>query len=306
MNRNTALHILELNNEATDEEIKKKYKKLALKFHPDKNNGLDQKFKEISKAYEFLLNHNQDSFVNPFDMFNFNFTQNNHTFKKCNNVVKELKFTLRENHTDIVKHLKISVKKTCFNCKNTCHKCKGTGKITNYRQFGHMTQLIQTNCDCINGYIQTKECSVCNLKDFIHQEIIELKIPKCTKTNTHFIFPNLGEQPDNQNDTPGDLIFNIIIEDHDSHFTRRNDDLIYKLHITLKESLIGKIVDIPCYSQPLNININTLGIINPYKEYSFQKLGLGNVGNLILIFIIDYPDIIFTDIHRNLLNQIFT
>ena len=59
-------------------------------------------------------------------------------------------------------------------------------------------------------------------------------------------------------------------------------------------------------AQSLNININTLGIINPYKEYSFQKLGLGNVGNLILIFIIDYPDIIFTDIHRNLLNQIFT
>lgn len=51
--------ILELEKTATDEDITKSYKKLAKKYHPDKNGGSEEstiKFKEIAEAYEILTN----------------------------------------------------------------------------------------------------------------------------------------------------------------------------------------------------------------------------------------------------------
>tara|TARA_B100001287_G_C22497392_1_gene441881 strand:- start:200 stop:688 length:489 start_codon:yes stop_codon:yes gene_type:complete len=76
--------VLDLQTSATDDEIKKAYKKLAVKWHPDKNpdnkEEAENKFKEISEAYEILTNkdkyRNDNGFrqhgrqINPMDIFN--------------------------------------------------------------------------------------------------------------------------------------------------------------------------------------------------------------------------------------------
>ena len=49
--------ILGVSRDAGDDEIKKSYRKLAMKFHPDQNKGnqeAERKFKEVSAAYEIL------------------------------------------------------------------------------------------------------------------------------------------------------------------------------------------------------------------------------------------------------------
>lgn len=59
--------ILEINPGASDEQIKYAYKRLAIKYHPDKNKDPDaeEKFKKISEAYQYLSNtNNSNSFIN--------------------------------------------------------------------------------------------------------------------------------------------------------------------------------------------------------------------------------------------------
>lgn len=321
MNKEKASNILGVSLNASENEIKSAYKKLAIKYHPDKNKdpSAEEKFKEISTAYNYLLNpqqqnehFNMNTHFNPFEHFNFHFNHfdpfnlnniNVNNFPvKCANVIHKINLKLKDAHNGLNKNYKIKVKKTCFECKETCTTCNGSGKTQSHRQIGHMTQVITNQCSHCkgSGKIHNKEkginCAKCdNKREWLEEKTIEVSIPKCVENGYTIEIENMGEQPSNEKDIPGNLIFQILVENKDDHFTRRQNDLVYELNITLEESIVGKFIEVPHYDRLVCLDIKTLGIINPKKEYIIYNYGLSSKGNLILKFNIDYPEVTLND-----------
>merc|ERR1711998_433938 len=75
MPNNKLYQVLGVDKNANDQEIKKAYHKLAMKYHPDKNKDnkeAEDKFKEINEAYEILSNKKKREMYDEYGEVNFN------------------------------------------------------------------------------------------------------------------------------------------------------------------------------------------------------------------------------------------
>jgi DnaJ-class molecular chaperone len=264
---------LGIERNATQEEIKKAYRSLAIKHHPDKG-GDSEIFKKINEAYEQLSNTQPQPQIPK---------------QKLGNVVQEVHISLKDSYLGLKKDIKYTLKKPCNGCLSVCNVCQGKGIIMQIIQVGIQIQIARDCYACQKtGSIYTKkEGCDCNNGFFDIQHIFNLDIQKGIEHDKYIVISGMGIQGNSFSTEPGDLVLVMKI-DSDPLFVRRGNDLIYKTNIFLIDSIVGKDIEIPHFKENIHINTSRFGIIKDNQEYILSGYGFHD-GNLIVQFIVEYP-----------------
>lgn len=181
--------ILGLPRGATDEQIKKAFRKLAMEYHPDRNQsaGATEKFKEINEAYEVLSDTQKRAYYDRygrvpggnggdnmgFDTFEFGglgdifeaffggatSTSQRRTPQKGQDISAKVALTFEEAYTGVSRDIEISRVELCSICKGVgckpgsnpekCPECNGQGQVRRSQQ------------SIFGRFVQTSTCPRC-------------------------------------------------------------------------------------------------------------------------------------------------
>jgi len=297
--------VLGLQKGASDDEIKKAYRKLAMKHHPDKG-GDPEEFKKIQGAYDVLSDpqkrENFDRFGTtegppqgggfPADifaqMFGGGFGNQNRGPVKRSNFHHEIRISFEESYRGAVRNLRVTLDKTCFGCRQKCQQCQGAGTMR--MQMGPMV-MSQPCGRCQGQGGSSSGCSSCTSGRKQEPLNLELRIPPGIQNDEIIVKPGLGEQPKNPDEDAGDLMLHIKVAEHPELF-RQGLDLIYQTKISFEDSVNGKLLKIPHFDGPIEMNTSEWGVLDPREDYVIPQRGFkrdDKVGKLRVSFNVIYP-----------------
>lgn len=187
MNLKEAYATLELEQGASPDEAKKKYRELTKKFHPDVNKdpGAEAKFKKINEAYQCVQNgkgndrEDQNPFrhgSNPFGGFH------HQQVIELENIELHLTIDFKESVLGCKKEVKYNRKTKCQDCSgqgqirldNGCKKCGGKGQVT-YKRQGMV--FVSTCPDC-QGKINLSDCKGCKGQGLVQADVsVHVSVP---------------------------------------------------------------------------------------------------------------------------------
>lgn len=273
-----------LNGKEFEEKLKKSYKNLARKWHPDRfstksekeQKEAEEKFKEIAEAYNVLSDPEQrrqydfqtgggpdfDPFagLNPWDIFGgYGRTQQKPMYKG-QNVDIEVVLTLEEAYSGVTKDVTYNRDVMCGHCNGTgsddgkthaCPHCNGTGMVSERVQRGNMTMVSSHPCPHCNGTGKTysKPCSHCNGNGMKQASSTErIVIPAGVVDGVFETFPGKGnELPKGYEGIPGDLHIIFRIRPHDV-FKRESafSNLRIDIDLNVFDAVLGCEKEVPC------------------------------------------------------------
>uniref|UniRef100_A0A1D2A7B4 DnaJ-like protein subfamily A member 2 n=2 Tax=Auxenochlorella protothecoides TaxID=3075 RepID=A0A1D2A7B4_AUXPR len=302
-------NILGVDRNASETEVKKAHRKLALKEHPDKG-GDPEKFKEINEAYETLRDPEKrkiyDQFgeeglkegmggggggpADIFDLFGMGGGGRRGgppRERRSEDVTHKMKVSLDEMYKGNVRKLQMSRSIKCPTCqgsgsksgkKYTCEVCHGSGVEVKLRPLGPgMMQQIQQRCSKCSGTGSfnppSDRCGACSGKGLVSdRKVFEVHVEPGHRHGSKVLFR--GEAGADAPDVlPGDLIFVLEQKEHPT-FKRIGSDLFYEKKVSLVEALTGALLHITHLDNRV-LEVNSTGsIIKPDSWMAIKNEGM--------------------------------
>lgn len=242
--------ILGVSEDASDAEIKKAYRALSKKYHPDVNPEGAETFKDIAEAYtvlsdpekkeQYLSQKNNPFAGSQFEEFFKNMFQGGNQRRRVPDKVIKVSIDIFESYKGTTKQINYQRDIACNDCggkggdQQICTHCAGAGVTVQVLGSGFFQQQIRQACGRCQGrgYILTRFCHSCagvgTKKNF---ESISVNLPSGSDNGQFF---KLEQKGDFQQGMYGDLVLQVNLLENDG-FQKFNNELVYNLFLNLDD-----------------------------------------------------------------------
>ena len=307
--------ILGIPKDASKADIKKAYKKLSLKWHPDKHvndtaekqKEAEEKFKEISEAYSILSNESKraeydnphDTMWDSFNNFRNAYSNIHRQIKRGTNAVVDFKLTIEDLYNGGNKTLKYKRKVRCSHCGgkggdvHICNKCHGTGTIEIRKSSGNMVSIWQSMCDECNGegYIIDNKCSYCNGTGFEIQESeinINIDLVNSDMHDGIYEFSNTGGNESRDINGPDGGLVIRFTKDF-GNYSVENNNVLQHIYIPFYDMILGGNYKLTLPNNKI-VNIKIPENRNDGDQLRLKGKGIGG-GDFIVSLKTIYPEL---------------
>ena len=263
--------ILGVTKSASSSDIKKAYRKLAVKYHPDKNpedEAASEKFKEAAAAYEVLSDPAKRSeYDNPVthrhgsppfnasdifgaEIFEHFFGRGTHAHARAHrgsanapgpNIVVNLAIDFMDAVTGTTATVRLEKYAKCEPCsgaggsgRGPCNTCGGSG----FSMFQNGGMVFRSTChECAgSGTAIRDKCTTCSGEGRVsHQSTVNIKVPPGVDSDNQLRLSGMGNYG---RGGMGDLFVNINIRPHES-FERRGKEIYNRVTLTVTQAVLG-------------------------------------------------------------------
>ncbi|QSW37661.1 DnaJ domain-containing protein [Candidatus Vidania fulgoroideae] len=279
--------ILGLNENASLQQVKSAYRKLAMKYHPDRNSepGAAEKFKEIKHAYEVITNkvspdvdtHSQSGFEGASyttsdydfsggfdDIFKTFFSTEPAPEKRYRDSIYKITITLEQAFFGCSYVANIALWQLCPTCdgrkyqhvsgRSVCYLCNGTGYLKKLNSFFSIKRVC-TRC-AGKGYVVIDSCAKCSGQGKVQvANAITLTIPKGIVSGTRLLVKGKKELVDPEERVFVAVYFEVHLSPDKGFTLDKRNNLHYRFKIKLAAALLGLKTTITVFREVITLKV---------------------------------------------------